>query len=395
MFFENGGPHNVGPYGDVRAVKPAITEQEAGDDSAEANEEANKKMLSNSDVAKGLAKFLSLWLLMLTYDAMGGDGEGEDDSFGPHYDTPPVSYKKLLPPGVLHPGMPDVRAVKPAITEQEAGDDSAEANEEANKKNKEISDEEKKMIMLSDDFQRFFNKTSRYMERALAEDVDILMDYTGIMERDGEADDHSGMQLSLNRNFNDDRWCRGRVITAMDWSAQFPELLVASYSSRGPGVDIAGGSGPGGNDPDGVVLVWNTRYKRTTPEYVFHCQSPVMSVAFAKFHPNLIIGGTYSGRIVLWDNRVNKRTPVQRSTLSAAAHTHPVYCLSVVGTQHAHNLVSVSTDGRMCCWGSLDMLAQAPQEIHELHQPQRQGKPVAATALAFPRSSLGVGMVGG
>lgn len=52
---------------------------------------------------------------------MGGDGEGEDDSFGPHYDTPPVSYKKLLPPGVLHPGMPDVRAVKPALTTEEEG----------------------------------------------------------------------------------------------------------------------------------------------------------------------------------------------------------------------------------------------------------------------------------
>jgi dynein intermediate chain len=112
-----------------------------------------------------------------------------------------------------------------------------------------------------------------------------------------------------------------------------------------------------------------------------------MSVAFAKFHPNLIIGGTYSGRIVLWDNRVNKRTPVQRSTLSAAAHTHPVYCLSIVGTQHAHNLVSVSTDGRLCGWGSLDMLAQPPQETLELQQTHRQGKAVAATALAFPRAS--------
>jgi hypothetical protein len=58
-------------------------------------------------------------LSVLTYDAMGGDGEGEDDSFGPHYDTPPVSYKKLLPPGVLHPGMPDVRAVKPATTNED------------------------------------------------------------------------------------------------------------------------------------------------------------------------------------------------------------------------------------------------------------------------------------
>lgn len=46
-----------------------------------------------------------------------------------------------------------------------------------------------------------------------------------------------------------------------------------------------------------------------------------MSVGFAKFHPNLVVGGTYSGQIVLWDNRSNKRTPVQRTPLSAAAHT--------------------------------------------------------------------------
>lgn len=50
-------------------------------------------------------------------------------------------------------------------------------------------------------------------------------------------------------------------------------------------------------------------------------QSAVMSATFAKFHPNLVVGGTYSGQIVLWDNRSNKRTPVQRTPLSAAAHT--------------------------------------------------------------------------
>lgn len=50
-------------------------------------------------------------------------------------------------------------------------------------------------------------------------------------------------------------------------------------------------------------------------------QSAVMSATFAKFHPNVVVGGTYSGQIVLWDNRSNKRTPVQRTPLSAAAHT--------------------------------------------------------------------------
>ena len=50
-------------------------------------------------------------------------------------------------------------------------------------------------------------------------------------------------------------------------------------------------------------------------------QSAVMSSCFAKFHPNLVVGGTYSGQIVLWDNRVLKKTPIQRTPLSASAHT--------------------------------------------------------------------------
>jgi dynein intermediate chain len=43
---------------------------------------------------------------------------------------------------------------------------------------------------------------------------------------------------------------------------QHPELLLASYSSN---EDSA-------NMPDGVALVWNIRYKKDTPEFVFHCQ---------------------------------------------------------------------------------------------------------------------------
>lgn len=68
-------------------------------------------------------------------------------------------------------------------------------------------------------------------------------------------------------------------------------------------------------------MVWNTKFKKETAEDVFHCQSAVMSACYAKFHPNLILGGTYSGQIVLWDNRVQKRTPIQRSPLNASAHT--------------------------------------------------------------------------
>ena len=94
-----------------------------------------------------------------------------------------------------------------------------------------------------------------------------------------------------------------------------------------------------------------------TPHPLTHPQSAVMSVAFSKFHPSYIIGGTYSGQLVLWDIRSGKRTPVQRSPLSSSSHTHPVYCLEVVGTENAHNLISASNDGRLCSW-NLDNLSQ-------------------------------------
>ena len=48
---------------------------------------------------------------------------------------------------------------------------------------------------------------------------------------------------------------------------------------------------------------------------------------------------------------------MQRSPLSAQAHTHPVYCVNVVGTANAHNVITISSDGKLCSW-SLDMLSQ-------------------------------------
>ncbi|XP_076379298.1 cytoplasmic dynein 1 intermediate chain short wing isoform X8 [Megalopta genalis] len=296
--------------------------------------------------------------------------EDEENSL-PHMD----GFQSKLPPGILPHGLPQVKEVQPAVTQVEQ-----EKEKEKPKEVRELSEEEKQMIILSEDFQRFFDRTSRLVERALGESVDIYTDYAGNMDGEDEMDEKSHQRLWLNRSFFCERWSRNRCVTSMDWSPQFPELLVASYNNND---DIP-------NDPDGVCLVWNTKFKKTTPEFIFHCQSPVLSVTFAKFHPNLILGGTYSGQIVLWDNRVQKRTPIQRTPLSANAHTHPVYCLNVVGAQNAHNLISISTDGKMCSW-SLDMLSQ-PQERLEL--TTKQSKPIASTCLAFPQGDVNNFVVG-
>ncbi|XP_037549084.1 cytoplasmic dynein 1 intermediate chain 1 [Nematolebias whitei] len=245
---------------------------------------------------------------------------------------------------------------------------------------RELTEEERQQILHSSDFQSFFDCSIRVMERALAEDSNIFFDYSGRDLEDKEGDSGSGSSLSFNRLFYDEHWSKHRVITCLDWSPQYPELLVASYNNNEDAP----------HEPDGVALVWNMKFKKATPEYILHCQSPVVSVGFAKFHPNLVVGGTYSGQIVLWDNRSHRRTPVQRTPLSAAAHTHPVYCVNVVGTQNANNLISVSTDGRMCSW-SLDMLSQ-PQETMEL--VYNKSKPVAVTGMAFPTGDVNNYVVG-
>lgn len=226
---------------------------------------------------------------------------------------------------------------------------------------------------IDSEFIAFFDRTSRIVERILTEpEKDVASDYTG--EIGEQLQMQTSEAVSEKRLFYDEHWSRNRLCTSLDWSPQFNELVAASYL-KNPNSEI---------DPHGVALIWNMKFSKETPEYIFHCQSPVTKVKFAKFHPNLLIGGTYSGQIVIWDNRSFKRTPVQRTKLGASAHTHPVYCLDVIGSQNAHNVISVSTDGKLCSW-SLDMLSK-PQDFLEL--TAKQSRPVSVTSLAFPGESV-------
>ncbi|XP_006866694.1 PREDICTED: cytoplasmic dynein 1 intermediate chain 2-like isoform X8 [Chrysochloris asiatica] len=272
----------------------------------------------------------------------------------------------------------DVVTPKPPIEPEE--EKTLKKDEENDTPPHELTEEEKQQILHCEEFLSFFDHSTRIVERALSEQINIFFDYSGRDLEDKEGEIQAGAKLSLNRQFFDERWSKHRVVSCLDWSSQYPELLVASYNNNEEAP----------HEPDGVALVWNMKYKKTTPEYVFHCQSAVMSATFAKFHPNLVVGGTYSGQIVLWDNRSNKRTPVQRTPLSAAAHTHPVYCVNVVGTQNAHNLISISTDGKICSW-SLDMLSH-PQDSMEL--VHKQSKAVAVTSMSFPVGDVNNFVVG-
>lgn len=52
---------------------------------------------------------------------------------------------------------------------------------------RELSEEEKQMTILTEEFQRFLDRAGRLMERAVSESVDIYTDYTGVADGDEAA----------------------------------------------------------------------------------------------------------------------------------------------------------------------------------------------------------------
>ena len=143
---------------------------------------------------------------------------------------------------------------------------------------------------------------------------------------------------------------------------------------------------------------------QSRPEYIFQANSDILTARFSPFHPNLIVGGTYSGQVLLWDTRSKSQTAVQSTPLTmlssqksfnldtprAAGHTSPIYSLTFSGTSTAYSILSTSTDGTFCAWAP-DMLTQ-PSERLQLLDPYPKSvlhpaSDLAPSCLALPVSS--------
>jgi dynein intermediate chain, cytosolic len=238
--------------------------------------------------------------------------------------------------------------------------------------------EELKALMSSDELMEFVDKSSKVIERALDQEYDVLTDYALQGQDVDDDDDDTGNTGGKGKRrvkeviqYFNERWSKKRMISCIDFSPKYPELVLASYTNN-PAAP---------HEPDGVVQVWN-QHMHDRAEFVFHAQSDVLAAKFSPFHPNLIVGGTYSGQVLLWDNRA-KSAPVQKTPLTGYGHTHPIYAIDIVGTQNANNIISCSTDGMVCAW-SMDVFAQ-PQEMLELKSPApAKIEDVAPICLAFP-----------
>jgi dynein intermediate chain len=251
-----------------------------------------------------------------------------------------------------------------------------------------LTDEELNAVTHSDDFVDFLDRSTKVIEKALGE-YDILTDYTLQINDHEDEEGHQGNTGGKGRRkvrevaqFYDERWSKKRMVSSIDFSPKYKELLLASYT-KNP-------SAP--HEPDGIVQVWNM-HLQDRPELVFHAQSDILTAKFSPFHPNLIVGGAYSGQVLLWDTRSRNPAPVQKTPLTGSGHTHPVYAVDMVGTQNANNIISVSTDGAVCGW-SVDMLAQPQENLNLLAPPPSKHEDVSPTCMAFPQADPTFFLVG-
>ena len=215
---------------------------------------------------------------------------------------------------------------------------------------KKLSSEDQKEIIGSDSFKKFLSSSSRILERALGQSrtFDIFVDYC--------SDRDAGRQLSENHIFTmlgtfDDDYSRNRPVMDMQTSPHRAELFLAAYGAKGQAFQNKGawqlvtGSE---DDPAGLVCIWS-QLLQNRPEFKFTSSSPVLTARFHPVEQHLVVGGCYSGQVLLWDMRA-KALPVQRSNLAGRGHKHPVYSLGVLGVNTSPELVSVSTDGTLCHW---------------------------------------------
>lgn len=94
-----------------------------------------------------------------------------------------------------------------------------------------MAKEQSKQIIEEANFQDFFSKTSRLVERALGQEFKLSKDFFVEDDAEEEAgeDEAKGDRLTKKFTFSQNDHLN-RAVTSIDWSPNHPELLLASYS---------------------------------------------------------------------------------------------------------------------------------------------------------------------
>ncbi|KFV86482.1 WD repeat-containing protein 34, partial [Struthio camelus australis] len=142
--------------------------------------------------------------------------------------------------------------------------------------------------------------------------------------------------------------------------AQDQKLQVTSVSWNATGSVVACSygrldDGDWGSEKS-YVCTWNLDRRGLNPQrpdLVVDVPSSVMCLAFHPSQPSLIVGGLFSGEVVVWDTSRIEDPLILRTGMTDDTHTDPVYqvnWLPDVKHRNHFQLLSASTDGKILVW---------------------------------------------
>lgn len=141
--------------------------------------------------------------------------------------------------------------------------------------------------------------------------------------------------ISNQTDILDETLISKRSITNIEFSTQ--EYLLGMYSPEFGNLES--------NEPNGLLVLHNLTKRK--PEIVIKHQTEFTSSTFHKGNPKLIIAGTYTGQILVYDIR-SGANPVLKTPSSGKYHSLPIYCINNFGLENSNQIVSVSNDGLVC-----------------------------------------------
>lgn len=225
-----------------------------------------------------------------------------------------------------------------------------------------IPKEERELKNYKDEIMEFLKTKINYMERAINEKDIYKMfeneDYEYLSSLPDSSSVHPLLEFYVDK-------CAKRTVTSLEWSLKYPELLLSCYSRRTD--DFA-------FQKNGLIHIWSLAYRKE-PEFTFKCQPEITAAMFHPYNPKLIIGGTHTGQVMIWDTR-GKETAVNKTPLGLGggqsgikSHTSDITCLGVIGSTNSSHIISLS-NGALCLW-SLNNLS-SPVKRNELKTPMNK-----------------------
>ena len=238
-----------------------------------------------------------------------------------------------------------------------------EENKLVEKKYEVIPEEEKETYLKNyqEEINEFLKTTKKHMERAINERDIFNMFLNDNYKYPNVLPDSNDLVHPIVEFY--DESCAKKTVTSLEWSLKYPELLLSCYSKR---IDDFNA-----NQKNGLIYIWSLAIRKV-PEFTFTCQPEITSAIFHPYNPKLIIGGTHTGQVLIWDTR-GKQNAVYKTPLGLGGgiktHNSDITSLGVIGSTNSSHIISLS-NGTICLW-SINNLSSPVKRI-ELKVPQQK-----------------------